>query len=331
MIIVDDLCKNYDELEVLKGVSLHIEKGSIHGLVGISGAGKSTLLRSINGIEDFDSGSLRVMGQDVQNLNKRELSLFRRDIGMIFQNFALMERKNVYQNIAFPLECWNVDQSEIAEKVDNLLDMVGISEKKKEKPRNLSGGQRQRVAIARALALEPKILLCDEATSVLDPQTTNNILKLLLKINNELGITMVVVTHEMEVAKTLCDSISIMADGLIVETNNVERVFASQSEALKQLIGTNTFPVEGQREVLRLFLSSEIFGQSILNNLTCAGFDYRLEDAQVDHGKKGRFSTFYISLTKPQAKQAYNFLKQQVGLEVNKYDSIQGRIIKDVH
>lgn len=331
MIIVDDLCKNYDELEVLKGVSLHIEKGSIHGLVGISGAGKSTLLRSINGIEDFDSGSLRVMGQDVQNLNKRELSLFRRDIGMIFQNFALMERKNVYQNIAFPLECWNVDQSEIAEKVDNLLDMVGISEKKKEKPRNLSGGQRQRVAIARALALEPKILLCDEATSGLDPQTTNNILKLLLKINNELGITMVVVTHEMEVAKTLCDSISIMADGLIVETNNVERVFASQSEALKQLIGTNTFPVEGQREVLRLFLSSEIFGQSILNNLTCAGFDYRLEDAQVDHGKKGRFSTFYISLTKPQAKQAYNFLKQQVGLEVNKYDSIQGRIIKDVH
>ena len=183
MIKIKNLNKYYGDVQILKNVDIEISKGEIFGIIGHSGAGKSTLLRCINGLEDYRDGSLTVEGQEVKGLNEKEIRELRKDLGMIFQHFSLLERKTVFENVALPLECFKYPKEEIEKKVMNLLELVGLADKKDAKPRNLSGGQKQRVAIARALALEPKVLLCDEATSALDPNTTKSILALLsLKI-----------------------------------------------------------------------------------------------------------------------------------------------------
>ncbi|CAB1247147.1 methionine ABC transporter (ATP-binding protein) [Clostridiaceae bacterium BL-3] len=237
MIEITNLQKSYGKTTILKDINLTINDNEIYGLVGRSGAGKSTLLRCINGLEKYDSGSLKVNGFDIKGHTNRELREFRKNIGMIFQNFSLMERKNVYENIALPMKCWGYKKKQIDKKVKELVKLVDIEDKLYQKPRSLSGGQKQRVAIARALSLDPKILLCDEATSALDPKTTKSILLLLKKINETLGIGMVVVTHQMFVVKKICHKVSILENGKICTSGTVSDVFLNQSKALKNLLG----------------------------------------------------------------------------------------------
>lgn len=237
MIEIKNLKKSFGDLSVLTDINLQIQDGEIYGLVGRSGAGKSTLLRCINRLEEYTSGSIKVDGVEVSSLNKKEKRLFQKDIGMIFQQFPLLSRKTVYENIAFPMRCWKYNKTDIDNRVKELAEIVGIVDKLDQKPSSLSGGQKQRVAIARALSMNPKILLSDEATSALDPLTTKSILDLLKKINEQLGITIVVVTHQMEVVRQVCQKVSLLEDGKLVLSGKVEDLFIEQPPALRRFLG----------------------------------------------------------------------------------------------
>jgi D-methionine transport system ATP-binding protein len=220
-------------------VSLSIKKGEIFGIVGYSGAGKSSLLRCLNLLEKPTSGHVIIDGVDLTSLPEKQLRKARQKIGMIFQHFYLVSSKTVYENIAFALKAAKVQPTDIHARVLELLEMVGLSDKKDVYPAQLSGGQKQRVGIARALANNPKVLLCDEATSALDPTTTKSILQLLKKINRELGLTIVLITHEMEVVKEICHRVAVMQDGKVVEEGPVYDIFAAPKESLtKQFIST---------------------------------------------------------------------------------------------
>jgi|SRR5690606_850373 len=218
--------KKGKDIHALKGVDLSIDKGDIYGIIGYSGSGKSTLIRTINLLERPTSGAVYLDGTNIVHFNEKQLIPYRRKMGMIFQQFNLLSSATVFENIAFPLQLGKIDKKYITDKVHHLLSLVDLTEKKDEYPSNLSGGQKQRVAIARALASDPDILLCDEATSALDPQTTRSILALLSKINRELGITIVLITHEMEVVRSICHKVAVISDGTIVERNTVEQLFA---------------------------------------------------------------------------------------------------------
>lgn len=237
MISIKNVNKYYGKIQVLKDVSIEIESGEIFGIIGHSGAGKSTLLRCINGLEEYQEGSVLVSDKEVKSLNEKQMRDLRKELGMIFQHFSLLERKTVFDNVALPLECFGYSKAEIKKRVLELLEVVGISEKKNDKPRNLSGGQKQRVAIARALALNPQVLLCDEATSALDPNTTKSILSLLEDINKNLGITIIVVTHQMEVIKQICGRVAIMENGEVLEVGDTEEIFLRNTKGLRKLIG----------------------------------------------------------------------------------------------
>jgi D-methionine transport system ATP-binding protein len=220
-------------------VSLSIQKGEIFGIVGYSGAGKSSLLRCLNLLEKPTSGNVVIDGVDLTSLKQKDLREARQKIGMIFQHFYLVSSKTVYENIAFALKAAKGNDKDIQKRVLELLEMVGLSDKKDVYPSQLSGGQKQRVGIARALANNPKVLLCDEATSALDPTTTKSILQLLKKINVELGLTIVLITHEMEVVKEICHRVAVMQDGNVVEEGPVYDIFADPKESLtKQFIST---------------------------------------------------------------------------------------------
>jgi len=214
-----------DKLEAVKNVSLKINKGEIFGIIGLSGAGKSTLIRCINRLEEPTEGKIYIKGVDLTNLNKEDLRVARKNIGMIFQHFNLLSQKTVYENIAFPLRLEKLSKKQIDARVDQLLEYVDLVDKKYSYPSQLSGGQKQRVAIARAIANNPQILLSDEGTSALDPKTTKSILELLKKVRDEFNITIVMITHQMEVVKEICDRVAIMDKGEIVEVNTVENLF----------------------------------------------------------------------------------------------------------
>lgn len=232
MITISNVQKSFQDLRVLKGVSLTIEDREIYGIIGQSGAGKSTLLRCINGLESFDSGEITVDGIPVNTLDKTSLRNLQRRMGMIFQNFNLLERLDVYDNIALPMKFWGISprSPESRSKISNLIHLVGLDDKIHAKPRELSGGQKQRVAIARALVLDPQFLLCDEATSALDPEITKGILGLLQKINRELGITVIVVTHQMEVVKQICGKVAFLSDGRVLSEGKPEELFIKPPE-----------------------------------------------------------------------------------------------------
>jgi D-methionine transport system ATP-binding protein len=236
-------------------------------LVGRSGAGKSTLLRCINGLESYDEGSLIVDGIEVRNLNNQSAREFKKEIGMIFQQFSLLSRMTVYENIALPMKCWKYSKDHIDKKVKELVELVGIPDKLYSKPSELSGGQKQRVAIARALSMDPKILLCDEATSALDPQTAKEIISLLNKINKELGITIVIVTHQMSVLRSSCENISILENGRIAEQGLVEEIFLKQPQALRNLIGDEDLILPQEGVNLRILLSKEISNKPIITQM----------------------------------------------------------------
>ena len=250
MIELKNLCKTYSlsdgSVEALKDVSLTIPDGDIYGIIGMSGAGKSTLVRCINLLERPTSGSVIIDGRDLTRMTEKELRQERQSITMIFQGFNLLMQKNCLRNVCFPLELAGVKKAEAAQKAQSLLELVGLGDKAAAYPAQLSGGQQQRVAIARALATNPKVLLCDEATSALDPKTTGAILELIRDINHKLGITVIIITHQMSVVESTCRHVAILEEGVVVEQGEVSTVFSHpKSEAARRLV----FP-EGNPESL---------------------------------------------------------------------------------
>ena len=240
MIRIKNLSKTFDKscnVDALKNVNLSIEAGDVCGVIGMSGAGKSTLLRCIAMLETPSSGSIEIDGRDIFSLKGKELLDLKKSLGVVFQGYNLLMQRSIRQNIAFPLELIKMPKDQIAKRVDELLCLVGLSDKAKEYPSQLSGGQRQRVAIARALASNPKVLLCDEPTSALDPLTTRSILKLLQEINHTLGVTIVIITHEIGVVRSICNKVAVIDAGEIAESGLTKEVFAApQSQAAKQLL-----------------------------------------------------------------------------------------------
>jgi len=250
------------EVKALENVSLTIEDGDIYGIIGFSGAGKSTLIRTINALEVPTSGKVLVDGEDINALKQSKLRQKRKKIGMIFQQFNLLETKTVYENIALPLVLNHVPKDQIKKKVQEVLEYVELTDKKDVYPSKLSGGQKQRVGIARALATDPSILLSDESTSALDPKTTKAILKLLKRINKELGITIVLITHEMNVIQSICHHVAVMESGRVVEKGNVLDVFSEpQQEITKNFVKTVIESIRSEKKnnkLLKLkFLDSD--------------------------------------------------------------------------
>ena len=240
MIKLENITKTYDgksQVHALKGVNLTIEDGEIFGIIGKSGAGKSTLVRCINMLERPTSGNVIIDEKNLTNMTDTQLRAERKHIGMIFQHFNLLSSRTVFDNIAFPLELIGASKEAIQKKVADLLELVGLTDRQFNYPAQLSGGQKQRVGIARALASDPNILLCDEATSALDPQTTKSILELLKDINQRLGITIVIITHEMAVIKEICNRVAVIEGGVIKEAGRVVDVFTNpQSQTMKDFV-----------------------------------------------------------------------------------------------
>lgn len=241
VIEIKDLNKTFkskeDEVNALSSIDLTVKRGEIVGIIGFSGAGKSTLVRCINALERPDSGSVLVNGENVSALKGKKLLELRRNVGMIFQNFNLLQQKTVLKNVLFPLEVAGVKKAEALARANELLEEVNLSDKRKAYPSELSGGQKQRVAIARALALNPQVLLCDEATSALDPETTGQILELIRKFNKKNKLTVVVISHQLSVVKRVCNRVAVIDGGRIRETGTVDEVFSNpSSDAAKRLL-----------------------------------------------------------------------------------------------
>lgn len=294
---IENLTKYYDDEKVLDDISIHVPKGMIYGLIGRSGVGKSTLLRCINGLEDFQSGRVLVDDVDVKALPTKELLRFRRDIGMVFQQFSLLSRMTVSENIELPMKCWNIDRKHMRKKVTDLLEMVGLPDKADSKTSELSGGQKQRVAIARALSMSPKLLLCDEATSALDPKTAEDIIALLDGINREFGITIVIVTHQMDILKSVCDEICILEEGRVAATGSVKRLFMQRPTALKNLLGEReskrVLPDGG--ELLTITIPESLGLTPVITGMARSlDIDYLLLSSETDKLRDGSVTYFSI-------------------------------------
>lgn len=243
-------------LTALDNVDLDVPKGTIYGVIGSSGAGKSTLIRCVNLLERPTTGQVIVDGKDLTAMSEKELNLARRNIAMIFQHFNLLSSRTVFENVALPLELSHTPKAQIEKKVSELLELVGLADKRNVYPSNLSGGQKQRVAIARALASDPHVLLCDEATSALDPATTQSILQLLKQINQRLGLTILLITHEMDVVKRICDRVAVIDRGRLVETGSVSEIFSNPKTELAQRFIQSTFHFELPEEYTNNLLAS---------------------------------------------------------------------------
>lgn len=258
------------DLEVLSDINLHIQRGEIFGIIGLSGAGKSTLVRCMNYLEKPTEGDVLFDGEDLASLSSKELLKARQSMSMVFQSFNLLAQRNVLRNICFPLEIAGVPKAMAKERATELLELVGLADKVKAYPSQLSGGQKQRVAIARALATDPKVLLCDEVTSALDPNTTRSILELLQNINRTLGVTIVIITHEMQVIEQICHRVAVIDHSKIVEVGDVKDIFVKpQSEIAKQLIlpKGNAVPNMTGRQCLRLIFDGSSAFEPIISNI----------------------------------------------------------------
>ncbi|SMC99424.1 methionine ABC transporter ATP-binding protein [Sporomusa malonica] len=297
MIEIKGLTKAFGDLPVLQGINLNIPQGTIYGLVGRSGAGKSTLLRCINGLETYDEGSLRVDGVEVKSLSGKDIREFRKNIGMIFQQFSLLTRLSVYENIALPLRCWKYSSSYIDHKVKELLELIDIPDKINAMPKELSGGQKQRVAIARALTMNPKLLLCDEATSALDPKTAKSITTLLNQINHDLGITIVVVTHQMSVLRSTCEEIAILESGKLAVNGPVEQMFLQQPEALKNLIGEKDLLLLSEGINIKILLSHETSSKPVITKMARElSIDFMILGGEMESYKNSTLGSLIINI-----------------------------------
>lgn len=296
MIELIGLNKSFATTQALCDINLFIQEGEIFGIIGKSGAGKSTLLRSINVLEKPDSGEVIVDNQDLMRLSSTQLRQARHKIGMIFQQFNLLNAKNVMDNIALPMRIQGFSDQDIEKKIDELLPLVELSDKRFAFPQELSGGQKQRVAIARALSSSPKILLCDEATSALDPETTESILQLLKKINQLYGITIVLITHEMDVVKRICHRIALMETGKMIECHALANVFNDPSSQACQLLyaqlspklppclANNLSPIPTEKAVLRLLFQGKAATVPFISKTSRdLSIDINILLANIDH------------------------------------------------
>ena len=275
MIKLEHLSKTFQtssgEIEAVSDVSLTVEKGDIFGIIGLSGAGKSTLVRCMNFLEKPTSGKVIFAGVDMNSLSRKQLLQSRRKISMIFQNFNLLSQRTALGNVCYPLEITGVPKKQAISKAEKLLETVELTDRKNSYPSQLSGGQKQRVAIARALATDPEVLLCDEATSALDPNTTRAILELLKNINRELGVTIVVITHEMKVVEQICNKVAVLEGGKVVEQGLVKDVFLSpKSKIAKDLILPKNETVEQMvsGKVIRIAFDGQSAFEPLISNLT---------------------------------------------------------------
>ena len=310
MIKIENLTKFYGGTQILYDVNLEVAKGEIFAIVGHSGAGKSTLLRCINGLESYQGGSLKVFDQEIKNLDEMQQRHLRRDVGMIFQHFALMARKNVFENVATPLKFWGYKSDETEKRVRELLNLVGLENKAKSYPSELSGGQKQRVAIARALALNPKILLSDEATSALDPNTTNQILELLEKINKELEISVVIVTHEMEVVKSIAKRAILLEGGKIIGSGSIEELFLKPDEKMKEFLGeVEILPSTGTN--IRLFFPKEVAQNSVITHMARSlNIDFNIVWGKLEKLNDNVLGSLVINIDEKDKENVLNYIKQ---------------------
>ena len=313
MIKMQNVKKSFENTEVLKDISLNISEGEIYGLIGHSGAGKSTLLRCINALEDYNEGSVKVMDKEVRLLSEKGKRELRKELGMIFQGFNLLTRKNVFQNVALPLEVWGYDKSFINKRVNELLEVVGLSEKAKSKPSELSGGQKQRVAIARALALEPKILLCDEATSALDPKTTKDILALLEDINKKLGITIVIVTHQMEVVKQICQKVALLQGGVLVAEGKAEEVFLKPEVSLKKFLGEEDDGDALPKGInIKLFFPSDSSENALITKMARElNIDFSIVGGKLEKFRNNVLGTLTININEKDREEVMKYLSSK--------------------
>ena len=308
MIEIKGLQKSFDDLMVLENIDLQINDGEIYGLVGRSGAGKSTLLRCINGLETYTEGSIKVDNTEVKDLSVKEMRDFRKNVSMIFQHFPMLSRKTVYENIAFPMRCWKYDKKVIDQRVHELAELVGISDKLKQRPGQLSGGQKQRVAIARALSMEPKILLSDEATSALDPVTTRSILKLLRDINEKLGI--IVVTHQMSVIKDICEKVTLLDKGKLVVSGKVDEMFLNQPEELKTFLGEEQIQIKDGGVNVQIMLSEDTGSSLIISQMSRdLGIDLKIVNGEMERYRDKYLGSLIINFPDEHQKEVEQYLE----------------------
>lgn len=310
MIEVKNLSKQFVDSDnksfhAVDDVSFKVNKGEIFGIIGKSGAGKSTLIRLINRLEEPDSGEIIFEGEDITKIDKKDLLEKRKEISMIFQNFNLFNQKSVRKNISFPMELLSFSQKEIDEKVNSLLDFVGLKNKKNNYPQALSGGERQRVAIARALALNPKLLLSDESTSALDPSTTKQILNLLKKVVDDFETSIIMITHQMEVAKEICDRIAVMQDGKIIEIGDVKTIFENPKHQLTKSFINNLKDDYDQQilesdfngSLLRLFFDEATYDKPIISNVIKeTGADISIISGNLSKLRKERIGSTIVEV-----------------------------------
>lgn len=308
MIEIKNLKKYYGEHCVINDVGLSIDKGEIYAIVGHSGAGKSTLLRCINALESYQNGSLKVFGKEIKNLKENELIKLRTEVGMIFQHFALMNRKTAYENIAMPLILHKKDN--VDKRVKELLDLVGLSTKANSYPANLSGGQKQRVAIARALALNPKILLSDEATSALDPATTNQILDLLKQINKDLGISVVLVTHEMDAVKRIADNACLLEAGQIIGEGSVQDIFLHPNKKMREFLDeVEVVPSSGLN--IRLIFPKEVAQNGIIAKMARElDIDFSIVWGKIEKLNDIALGSLVINIKSEDKEKVFEYIKK---------------------
>ena len=333
MIVLDQIKKifntNSGRVTAVDSVNLSIQKGEIFGIIGYSGAGKSTLIRMLNLLERPTEGTVTIDGKDLTQISSKELRLARQQIGMVFQHFNLLWSRTVFENIAFSLEIAGVKKEEIKPRVLELIQLVGLSGKEDNYPSQLSGGQKQRVGIARALANNPKVLLCDEATSALDPQTTDEILDLLVQINKKYNLTIVLITHEMHVIQKICHHVAIMESGRIVEQGDVLTVFSNPqhpvTERFVKQVASEDDSVETVEHLIKKFPEGKIvllkylkekaeqpFITNVIRNYQV---DINIIQGKVVQTQEGGYGSLYVQLTGLEIIPALNYLKE-VGVEV---------------
>ncbi|PAE19974.1 methionine ABC transporter ATP-binding protein [Bacillus sp. 7504-2] len=341
MISIQNVKKVYSSLKgkvvAVDDVSMEINAGEIFGVIGYSGAGKSTLIRMLNGLEIPTAGSVTVSDKQVSQIKGQELRKARQEISMIFQHFNLLWSRTVRENIAFPLEIAGIPKNIRLKRVDELIKLVGLEGREDAYPSQLSGGQKQRVGIARALANNPKVLLCDEATSALDPQTTDSILELLVDINKRLGLTIVLITHEMHVIRKICHRVAVMEDGKVVETGKVLEVFKNPQQKITKLFVSQVTEPEETKEtiehllerypqgtVIQLGFVGESAEQPLITNLI-RNFEVTVNILQgkISQTQNGSYGTLFIHIDgeASETSKAIDFItSQQVGVEVIKHD-----------
>ena len=333
MIVLDQIKKifntNSGRVTAVDSVNLSIQKGEIFGIIGYSGAGKSTLIRMLNLLERPTEGTVTIDGKDLTQISSKELRLARQQIGMVFQHFNLLWSRTVFENIAFSLEIAGVKKEEIKPRVLELIQLVGLSGKEDNDPSQLSGGQKQRVGIARALANNPKVLLCDEATSALDPQTTDEILDLLVQINKKYNLTIVLITHEMHVIQKICHHVAIMESGRIVEQGDVLTVFSNPqhpvTERFVKQVASEDDSIETVEHLIKKFPKGKIvllkylkekaeqpFITNVIRNYQV---DINIIQGKVVQTQEGGYGSLYVQLTGLEIIPALNYLKE-VGVEV---------------